>query len=62
MFVMLAGPGGWSGVVEAQSIDLGEADQQRRTVLASEERLLRLERTRDDQEMIIDHIEFVQLS
>lgn len=29
MFVPLAGPGGWSGIIEPQSVDLGEADQQR---------------------------------
>ena len=56
----LAGPGDSSGVVEAQSVDLGKADQQRRAIRVSEQRLLRLEGARDDQEVMIDHIEFIQ--
>ena len=60
MFVTLAGPGGRAGVVEAQPIDLGKTDQQRRAILAGEQRFLRLVRARNNHEMVIDHIELVQ--
>ena len=60
MLVRLARAGFGAAVIEAEAVELVEAREEGGEVGGVDERFLRLEMPRDDQQMMIDHVELVE--
>lgn len=60
MLVRLAGAGDPTGVIECQSLEFGHAAPQCLEILQIQPVLLLLKVTSDNQQMMVEHVEFIQ--